>query len=197
MGVVSPILIVVIIGGLGVCLSVGLLVYFLFFHRKREEASSFQFEPLDLHALPQQGPPKTNYQLEFYNVPVRVAVLVLAPSGKNRPLPNDEADLRKMVDHLLPGLVNVLDLHQPKLVYWPAQLSTRGFTEIFKQYASLPGNLGQGTPWCTIAGRFEAVGTPYLAGFVLRSEEENGLSHFPIERSLQWLDVLRIKTKDL
>ena len=131
-------------------------------------------------------------KLEFYNMPVRLAAVVLAPSGRSATLPPAD-EMPTTIEQLVPGLMAVLESDRPVFRRWPGQLSSAGFSNSFFTNVPLPGDFGKGTPWCAAAGRFEAGGQNYLIGLVMKAAGPNSLSQVVIERSTQWLDVLRIR----
>jgi hypothetical protein len=129
--------------------------------------------------------------LEFYGTPVRLAVLVLAPAGRNNATPTD-AELPELIDSLVPGLWAVVQTHGPLVRCWPFQLSTQGFTHSFFNHVRLPGDRGKGTPWSAVAGRFEVGDRQLLAGLVCVADRPNSLSQMTVAHVGQWLDVLRV-----
>jgi hypothetical protein len=147
---------------------------------------------IDVTKLPQQGLPAEGPRLEFYGLPVRLAVLVLAPAGRGSSVPDGRA-LEQTLENLLPGLVEVIKTHRPVVRAWPYQLSTLGFTHAFFSQVPLPGDRGKGTPWCAAAGRFEADQQALLAGLVCVAEKPNSYSQVAIQNEGQWVDVLRIR----
>lgn len=147
---------------------------------------------IDVSELIDAGPPPDGPQLECYNVPVRLCGLVLASAGRGTELPTKE-ELPAVIDEMLPGFLQVLQAHQPKLFRWSAQLSSRGFTQAFFANTRLPGDRGRGTPWCAIAGRFEVRGQGILVGIICRSTKQNSLSQIVVQREGQWLDIMRVR----
>jgi len=148
---------------------------------------------IDIPALDSVGPPRGNPRIEIYGTPARVAIFVLAPVGRDGSLPPRQF-LPRLVDDLVPGLMAVLERHQPIFRRWPEQLSNQGFIHSFFNHMPLPGDKGKGTPWCSITGRFESEGQTYLAGLVCCCDKPNGLSEFIIEHAGQWLDIVRVHT---
>jgi hypothetical protein len=63
----------------------------------------------------------------------------------------------------------------------------------FSNHAALPGDRGKNTPWCSIAGRFEADGQRFLAGLICTAAAPNSLGQIMIQHDGMWLDVLRIR----
>ena len=121
---------------------------------------------IDIAALGENGPPPGRPQLEFYNLPVRLAAVVLAPVGLERELPGDDR-LAAYFDSIVPGLDQVVRRHKPLVRRWPNQVSTRGFANVFFANARLPGTFGKGTPWSSVAGVFRVEEQPVMAGLVL------------------------------
>ena len=56
----------------------------------------------------------------------------------------------------------------------------------------LPGDRGKGTPWCSVAGKFEADGEQYMAGMALCAAKPNSLSQYVIDLPGEWLELLRV-----
>jgi len=147
---------------------------------------------LDVGKLDAAGPSPSGARLEFYGTPVRLAVIVLAPAGRQGELP-PEAALPKLLDRLIPGLSHVVAQHRPLMARWPVQLSTQGFAQAFFNHVALPGDRGKGTPWCSIAGKLQIGDRLFLFGFVCCASQANGLSQFVVQHEGQWLDILRIR----
>lgn len=160
--------------------------------RKAEPAEPPPDLRIDVASLPRSRPPLGGATLHCLHVPVRLAVLVLAPAGRIRQLPPRE-QLAETVENLVPGLGRVLSTHAPLVRYWPGQMSVRGFTNTFFTNVRLPGDGGKGTPWCAAAGMFKVDGQPMMAGLVMTAETPINIGQTVVERETQWLDVLRVK----
>lgn len=148
---------------------------------------------IDVDALDSAGPPADAVRIELYGTPVRLAVFVLAPVGRDGTVPSKE-QLPDLLEQLVPGFLQIVSSHGPLLRFWPNQLSSHGFMNAFFNKISLPGDRGKGTRWCSVAGKFTAQGTQFLAGLVCCADQPNGLGQFMIEREGQWNDVLRIRS---
>lgn len=185
-----------IIGGsiLLVCCLVAMLFVFLRIFRKRPVAQPDRREELaiDVSALSASPPPKEGPQLEFYGTPVRLAVMVLAPVGRGGEIPAP-AELSATLENLLPGMREIVALHQPQVMLWPNQLSSHGFLQAFFNLAALPGDRGKGTPWCSVAGKFEGGGQQYLAGLICCAAGPNSLGEMTVDKPGQWLSILRVR----
>ena len=147
---------------------------------------------IDIAALPLKSPADRGVVLEIYGVPMVIAVLVLAPAGRGLSLPT-KTSMAQFVEHLVPDLMAVLTSHQPLFRRWPEQLSIRGFVHSVFNNLPLPGDRGRGTPWCSVAGKFEASGQQYLAALVCRADRPNTLGQIEIKHPGQWLEVLRVR----
>jgi hypothetical protein len=149
---------------------------------------------IDVADLSDEGPPRTGPQLELYNVPVRLSAVIIAPTGRGNELDPD-ADMADFADQIVPGLGDFIHRHQPIVRQWPAQLSTRGFANTLATNVRLPGGHGKGSPWSTVAGRFEADGKQFVAGLVVCADDSNNLGQLVVERPGGWLDMLRVRSR--
>lgn len=179
-----------------VLLAVGILLLALllpWWFRRRKRVVIAVAPPLQVNvsALPAEGPPAAGPALRIYNVPVRLAMLVLAPVGRNATAPST-AQVGEIIDQVVPGLAAIAESHESTIKIWPAQLSSQGFLHQFSVNVGLPGDGGKGTPWCSVCGRFDASGTSYLAGLLLCAAKMNSLGQFLVERETQWPDMLRV-----
>jgi hypothetical protein len=164
-----------------------------FFRRKRDASRHLQPDLfVDVSQLDASGPPATGPRAEFYGLPVRLAVVVIAPAGRNSELPAPEL-LPGLLDRLDPGLSAVVASHHPLVCRWPMQLSTQGFAQRFFNQVALPGERGKGTPWCSIAGKLQVGDRLFLVGIVCCAQQPNGLGQFVVQHEGQWLDILRIR----
>lgn len=163
--------------------------------RRPSEAVTEDDLSIDVETLGMAGPVPAGPRLEYYGTPVRLIVLVLAPAGRGVEIPPNE-QLRDTVEYLMPGLSEIIDLHQPILRRWPLQLSSQGFAQAFFHNVALPGEYGKGTPWCSAAGKFEFADGHLLAGFVCQAEKPNTLSQVIVEHVGKWHDVLRVRKED-
>lgn len=164
------------------------------FFRKRRKAEK-PLPPelrIELAKLNDEGPPAELPALEFYNLPMRLSGVVLAPVGRLRELPPEE-ELTAVFESVLPGLGRVVELHRPLVRLWPYQVSTRGFANSFFSNIRLPGMAGRGTPWSAVAGLFKHGDTPVMLGLVLRAASPNSLGQVIVNTEHEWLGCLRVK----
>ena len=148
---------------------------------------------VNVAALNASPPHDSGAQLEVYNVPMRLSLLVLAPVGREGKIP-DSPNLPEVVDAIAPNLMQVMNHHQPDFRRWPPQLSSQGFAQVFFNNAPLPGDGGKNTPWCALAGRFDAATGPMLAGLICVAAKPNAIGQVAINQPGQWLDIMRVKS---
>lgn len=193
----DKIVLMAVIAGVAIVLLAVLLAVAMRLLRKPGQKKSDAHADLsiDVKSLGFKDPPPTNPRLEFYGTPVRLVVFVLAPAGRGVEVPPNE-QLRETVEYLIPGLSQIIDLHHPVFRRWPLQLSSQGFTQAFFNKIALPGDHGKGTPWCSVAGKFEQTDGHLLAGFVCQAENANMLSEVTVEHAGKWHDVLRVRKED-
>ncbi len=162
--------------------------------RRKIKPADISRSPLfiDVQLLDREGPSPELQQLDFYNLPVRLVALVIAPVGRDRPVPSI-SELPQLEAAIVPGLQGIVENHNPEIWVWPTQLSVQGFTQAFFNNAPLPGHQGKGSAWCSLAGKFMYHGHAFVAGMVFRSAEPNSMGQVLVERETQWLDILRLQ----
>ncbi len=147
---------------------------------------------IDVESLGATGPPATGPILEFYHLPARVAVAVLAPAGRGRDLPSGES-LPLLLEAVVPGLSQVAAAQQTSVRRWPAQLSSSGFAHAFFANAKLPGDGGKGSCWSSLAGTAKIEGrVPLMVGLLFRTDQPTGFGQEIITSESDWLRILQI-----
>jgi hypothetical protein len=124
-----------------------------------------------------------------YHVPVHLRLVVVAPGGKGVVV-QPQTVLRQL-DYAIPGLEGLLVHEGPRVVIWPAQLSTMGFTNSFHRCTPTGQREEEPSRWILLAGRAEGGGQTLFVGLALWSEEATTLGRMNLEPH-QWLDVLRL-----
>jgi hypothetical protein len=147
---------------------------------------------IDVSLLGEEGPPAAGPTLEFYNLPVRLAAVVFAPTGRVAELPTLDK-VPALIDHVVPGLAEVAFAQTPLIRCWPSQLSGEGFAHMFFAHVRLPGDRGKGTPWCSAAGRFKIGNKAYMAGLLMRADRNNNFSETIIGKEHEWLGIMRVR----
>jgi hypothetical protein len=180
--------------GVAAALVILLVLRRLFRRRRRPAPPAAPQLAVDVSSLGDGGPRSQPPVVEFFNIPVRVAAVVLAPPGRLGEIPPPLA-LGGWFDALVPGLDRVVALDAPLLRCWPPQLSVRGFARVFFANAPLPGDGGKGTPWCSAAGVAKFGGKTLMIGLVLRAAAPNSLGQVILESETQWLGCLRVRVE--
>ncbi len=134
------------------------------------------------------GPPT----LEFFNLPVRLFAVIVAPVGRLREAPSDE-ELSEMLDCIVPGLDQIAAAHRPAIRVWPRQVSVRGFAHAVFTNVKLPDERDKKNPWSIAAGLFKVDDQPMMAGLVLQAERPNRHGQYIMQREEDWLGILRIR----
>ena len=147
---------------------------------------------IELSALPAAEPRAT--RLTVYHVPVRLAVVVIAPLGRESDPPT-HSQVPRLLDRIVPGLASTLSHDQTIVKIWPRQLSATGFAPSLMRHVRLPGDKGRGTPWCLVAGRTVFNNASYAVGLALGADSPNNLGLIAVESELQWLDVVRMRSE--
>jgi hypothetical protein len=179
-------------GAIALIIAAALAVAMGLWRRRQPLRPERQIEFIDVAALPADGPPAGRRQLTCYGVPVRLAVVVVAPSGRGSDA-SGEVLLADVLEAAIPGLADIARDHAPRVDRWPVQVSAQGFMQAFFSHLRLPEDHGRGTPWTSAAGRVEHKGIHYLLGVVLCADRPNSLGEITIEHAGHWLDVLRLR----
>lgn len=171
-----------------------LIVVFLvgrsIFSRRRKPQRVEPDLRIDIESVQPELPPESP-GLEFFGLPVRLVVLVLAPAGREGVLPpSDQRD--ELFEAIVPGLAEVVRVHQPLVATWPPQLSAQGFIHKYFQNVRLPGDRGRGTPWCSAAGPARYSGQTFLVGMTCYAVRPNHFSQETIQHEGDWYRLLRV-----
>lgn len=129
-----------------------------------------------------------------YHVPVRLAVVVIAPLGRESDPPT-HSEVPKLLDRIVPGLASALSHDQTIVKIWPRQLSATGFAPYLLRHVRLPGDKGRSSPWCLLAGRTTFGDAAYAIGLALGAAAPNNLGLIAVESEHQWLDVVRMRSE--
>ena len=162
--------------------------------RRRARARG-RIEPelaIDVARLSVEPPPKSGPGLLFYNVPVRLIAIVLAPAGRAGVLP-DADGMPALLDAVVPGLAEVVATHKPVRLRWPEQLSGSGFAHSFFIHARLPGEAGKGTPLSSAAGIAKTHLGSVMIAMVVRAERANSYGQQILETEGDWLRAFQTR----
>ena len=162
------------------------------FRRRLGGRSRYKLPPsISLKQLGWFGPPENGAQIEIYHIPVRLALVAVAPVGRDAASPTPQ-QIDSLLESIVPGLPHVLKGHQTTLHIWPAQISKNAFANAFFQKANLPGRGGKGTPWCGVVGKSDGQSGQFLVGILASAKRANGVGQIVVEHSAQWMDIVRV-----
>ncbi len=130
-------------------------------------------------------------RLTFHGLPVRIRLVVVAPTGKNQ-APIDPDQVPRMLDEVYAGISAVVKNDKPRIKVWPPQLSVAGFAPTFHRLVTSPDKPGQPSEWIKVAGPARAGNRPILLGLALLADEANEHGQVIFE-SHQWPDALRVQ----
>ncbi|MDW8078238.1 MAG: hypothetical protein RMJ16_05060 [Thermoguttaceae bacterium] len=176
-----------------VALIVGVAIARRLFRRRRPGRLPPVDLSIDVAQLGEMGPPSGGPVLEYQGIPVRLAVIVLAPSGRARPLP-PRTEWSQLWESILPGLSRVVAGHQPLVRTWPPQLSESGFVHRFFAEVKLPPPTGGSLPWCVAAGPVRFRDQTVLVGMVFRTAEPTTLGTEAVDGPAGWRRALFIRS---
>lgn len=147
---------------------------------------------IDVARLSTAPPPSSGPGLTFYNVPVRLVAIVLAPAGRAGVLP-DADGMPALLEAIIPGLADVVAAHQPVRLLWPEQLSGSGFAHSFFMHARLPGNAGKGTPLSSAAGMAKTHLGSVMVAMIVRADRPNSYGQQILETEGDWLRAFQTR----
>lgn len=162
---------------------------------KRNRQARGRIEPslaIDVDGLSTEPPSKSGPGLTFYNLPVRLVAIVLAPAGRAGAVP-DADGMPALLDAIVPGLADVVAAHRPVRLRWPEQLSGSGFAHSFFMHAKLPGDAGKGTPLSSVAGMAKTHLGSVMVAMVVRAERPNSYGQQILESEGDWLRAFQTK----
>lgn len=147
---------------------------------------------IDVGRLSTEPPPESGPGLTFYNLPVRLVAIVLAPAGRAGTIPDAEG-VPALLDAIVPGLADVVAAHKPVRLRWPEQLSASGFAHSFFMHAKLPGDGGKGTPLASAAGVAKTHLGSVMVAMIVRAERPNSYGQQILETEGDWLRAFQTR----
>jgi hypothetical protein len=136
-------------------------------------------------------PPVRRRRLTICDVPVRVRLVVMAPTGKlQAPITPD--DVAGLLDGVHPGMGAYVAADKPRIRIWPPQLSVAGFTPTFHRLVESPDASQEASRWVKVAGPARTSKQPILLGLAVIAEEPVKLGDMQVETT-EWRELLRIE----
>lgn len=132
-------------------------------------------------------------KLLFHGEPVRLDIVVLAPAGRTGTLPPPQ-EWPMLAEAIAPGLIRVVQTHEPQFIRWPPQLSVNGFIRQFFRNVLLPGDRGRGTPFCGAVGPARGPeGQIFLVGMIMHADHPLFLSVEEVESETMWRRLIEVR----
>lgn len=140
-----------------------------------------------LSTLPAPPGGERNYVLKVMGHPVRLRLVVVAPTGK-KTVGKVDGVLESVLRNL--GEVGIDD--KPRVRIWPAQLSNAGFAPAFFRHTQRPEAEGSASRWILLAGPARAGGVPILLGLAVLADKPSKTGSLPMTET-SWGEVLTVE----
>lgn len=160
---------------------------------QRAKASAEPDLTINADELSDAAPPTGAGALAFYNMPVRLSAVILAPAGRASDLPVTDELAWYVCEGALPHFSHVVRSHEPQVYRWPTQLSVSGFGHAVMRNLGLPGlESRERSRWSVVAGVVGAGDQSVAVALVLCAETPNTHGWEPVENEGDWRRVLTI-----
>lgn len=181
--------------GLAVLLALIVLLVVLraLFRRRPGKGGHEQNLEERLGAYPDLKPSTGDRRLLIEGVPVRLRLVVIAPSGNESEASVD--DVEKVLEAVLPGLGEICRLDRPRVRVWPRQLSYDGFANHFHRNMIFPEDDGKLSRWAAVCGRVKLGKYQVMLGVALQGIKPNTVGRRTLKMH-EWSSVLRIRVRE-
>src|SRR5262245_32390828 len=146
----------------------------------------------DLAALPAAAPSTGDRRLTIDGVPVRVRLVVVAPTGETE-LSSRQAF--NLLDKVVTGLGDVASNDKPRIRVWSKQLSYEGFANTFHRSTPIPEGERKPSRWVLVAGRAKAGSDQIMIGLGLQAIKPTTLGRRTL-KAHEWAETFRIKVRE-
>jgi len=144
----------------------------------------------DLRTYPSPPAATVPRQLTVNGEPVRLRLVVVAPTGKvQEPINPDH--LPDLLDEVFRGLGGFVHTDKPRLKVWPPQLSVAGFAPTFLRLVQSPDSAGSPSRWVKLAGPARTAKHPILLGLAFLADQPCKLGDLNVETT-EWGELLYI-----
>ena len=147
----------------------------------------------DLRSIPAAAPSTGARRLTVDGVPVRLRLVVVAPSGVETIVNPDTVNT--LLDRVVVGLGEIAEHDRPRVRVWPAQLSYEGFAHSFHRNTPIPEGERAPSPWILVAGRAQIGDVNVMIGLGLQSIRPTTLGRRTL-KSHEWPETFRIKVRE-
>jgi hypothetical protein len=182
------------IGGLIVLLLLWTIVRALLPRGKKAAGGSRSLEEnLEQYPAP---PPRTGHRrLLVDGVPVRLRLVVIAPTGSDSDEALDLDQLDALLERVLPGLGEIYKVDKPRVKRWKRQLSYQGFATHFFGNMLTGAAEGELSPWVLVAGRVKLKGMQLMLGLALLALKPTTVGERTVDAH-EWESTLRVRMRD-
>jgi hypothetical protein len=136
------------------------------------------------------APKAGTHRLQFEGRPVRIRLVVLAPTGRATQITTDMAE--GLLETILSGLGSTVQLDRPRIKVWPPQLSLDGFAPTFHRHVQTPEPAGKPSRFTLVAGPAKAGAKQVLLGLALETKEPSTRGLVRMSPT-QWPETLRVQ----
>jgi hypothetical protein len=174
--------------GGGAAVVLVLIVIALLMSRRKRPVDPEQGLSENLAGFPPAPGRPGKRRLTVHAQPMRVRLVVVAPTGK-KPLSPEDAEA--LVGSMMRGMDEILKTDRPRIRVWPTQLSNVGFAQTFFRRVLRPEPRGRMSNWVRVAGPAKSGATPLLLGMALLADEATDIDELDLDGP-EWLDVVRV-----
>lgn len=136
-------------------------------------------------------PPVSARRLTINGTPVRLRLVVVAPTGKQQ-APITPDDVPDVLDDVFRGLGKYLKADKPRVRVWPPQLSVAGFGPTFHRLVESPDADRKSSRWIKLAGPARTGKRPILLGLAVLADDPVKLGDVQVETT-EWGELLQIE----
>src|SRR5262249_6190712 len=130
-------------------------------------------------------------RLTVNDVPVRLRLVVVAPTGKQQ-VPITLDDVPGLLDDVRRGLGQFLATDKPRVRVWPPQLSVAGFAPTFHRLVESPDADREKSRWVKLAGPARTGQRAILLALAVFADESMKLGDVSVETT-EWAELLRVE----
>jgi hypothetical protein len=173
--------------GAGILFALFIILKVVFGRRGAPDLQKGQRESLAEFPPP---PPIGDRQLKVNGMPVRIRLVVVAPTGSAQdPIGND--DVFSILNEVTHGLGSVARSDKPRVRVWPPQLSVAGFAPTFHRLVDATDASKNGKRWIKLAGHAKTSGRPVLVGLAVLADEATSMNELTLSAT-DWQELCQV-----
>jgi hypothetical protein len=136
-------------------------------------------------------PPASARRLTVNGTPVRLRLVVVAPTGRQQ-APISPDDVPEILDDVFRGLGRYVTADKPRVRVWPPQLSVAGFGPTFHRLVESPDAGSTLSRWVKLAGPARTGKRPILLGLAVLADDPVKLGDVQVETT-EWGELLHVE----